>query len=320
MFVTGPHMGLATQHGLPHVTRAGRRCFTGPADFLQDAAHRADIGMYLSDMIRPYGLTVPEGLFGPELSGDLGHSYGEMAEALIGAVVPADEPVDLLILAFAIHDVRPGRATAPYLSYVCPGNPFAFAICDQGSAAAFTGLRLAREYFASAACRRALLLVVEQAVLPYDASPNGSAPHAPIPSRHSGVALLLGDSSGTAATLPAPAEAAGSVRLPGSTRLSAVRQHTDIGPERVDDLFSTEVADLSAGYADMIVVLGSALATAWSGRDRDNVRVGPAGQPYTGVWWELVGALSERGEDRRVLLADYDPALRYLCVSAIDHG
>jgi hypothetical protein len=34
-----------------------------------------------------------------------------MAEQLIGEVVSADEPVDLLVLAFSPHDVRPGRQT-----------------------------------------------------------------------------------------------------------------------------------------------------------------------------------------------------------------
>jgi len=74
-----------------------------------------------------------------------------MAEALIRELVPADAPVDLIVLAFAVPDVRPGRATATYLSHVCPGNPLAFAVCDQGSAAAFTGLRLARSTGAPAA-------------------------------------------------------------------------------------------------------------------------------------------------------------------------
>src|ERR1035438_5031182 len=109
-----------------------------------------------------------------------------MAEALIGPAVPTDEPADLLVLAFSIHDLRPGRQTAAYLSNLTPGAPMAFAICDQGSAAAFTGLRIAREYAASAGIRRALLVVVEQAALPYDCP-------APVPAQHRGVAMLYGD-------------------------------------------------------------------------------------------------------------------------------
>ena len=52
---------------------------------------------------------------------DLGQSYGEMAQVLIGSVVSADEPVDLLILAFGVHDLWPARQTAAYLSDVTPG-------------------------------------------------------------------------------------------------------------------------------------------------------------------------------------------------------
>jgi hypothetical protein len=47
------------------------------------------------------------------------------------------------VLAFSPHDVQPGRQTAAYLSAVNPGAPMAFAVCDQGSAAAFSGLRVA---------------------------------------------------------------------------------------------------------------------------------------------------------------------------------
>ena len=47
----------------------------------------------------------------------------------------------------------------------------------------------------------------------------------------------------------------------------------------------------------------------------------PAGQPYTGPWWELAGGLDgwrERG--RLVLLAEYEQALGYLSVSAMALG
>src|SRR2546430_11888237 len=118
--------------------RTERGTFPGPARFLADKGNRADIAAYLADMTRPFG-TEPR----PTLSG---HSYGEMATALVAAIVPAAEPVDLLVLAFSIHDMWPGRAAATYLSHICPGTPMSFAICDQGSAAAFTGLRVIRDY------------------------------------------------------------------------------------------------------------------------------------------------------------------------------
>ncbi|MGH3277377.1 MAG: hypothetical protein ACRDNZ_24000, partial [Streptosporangiaceae bacterium] len=163
-----------------------RATFTGPAEFLANPANRARVGEYLTDMARPYARQVPAALSGEPPTPVTGHSYGEMAEELIGQVLSASDPVDLLVLAFSIHDMRPGRQTAAYLSGVTPGAPMAFAICDQGSAAAFTGLRIAREYASSAGIRRTLVVVVEQAALPY---------HCPatVPSRHQGVAMLYGD-------------------------------------------------------------------------------------------------------------------------------
>jgi hypothetical protein len=151
--------------------RAVRREFDGPAAFLGDPEHRAFATEYLADMVRPHGLTLDA-----ELSGQ---SYGEMAEALLGEVVGADEPVGTLVVAFANHDVHPGRALATYLSYLCPGTPTAFAVCDQGSAAAFTALRL----LAAMDPAPALLIVVEQTQLPYRSQAAG-------PARSRGVAML----------------------------------------------------------------------------------------------------------------------------------
>jgi hypothetical protein len=253
--------------------RTERMTFTGPADFLTDGARRADVGVYLTDMTRPFG-TTPD----PELSG---HSYGEMAGALVAAVVPAAEPVDLLVLAFAIHDMWPGRATATYLSHICPGTPLSFAICDQGSAAPFTALRIIREYDR----KRALLIVVEQSALPY------SSPATP-PVQHRGVAMLYGDGTGP--------------------RIAGIRQHPDVVPEAVAELASRDIADLSADLGNVRVVLSDALANAWPGHP-DHTRV-PPGQPGTGVWWHLADALT--GPADLVVLGDYDPELRYLCLTS----
>jgi 4-hydroxymandelate oxidase len=276
-----------------YLVRAERRAFDGPARFLADPANRVRVGEYLTDMARPYAHEVPAGLSG-EPAGALGHSYGEMAEALIGPVVPADEPVGLLVLAFSVHDLRPGRQTAAYLSHVTPGAPMAFAICDQGSAAAFSGLRIAREYASTAGIRRALLIVVEQAALPYD-SP------AEVPLRHQGVAMLYDDRAG-----PAP-------------RVAGVRQHSDVPPGAAAGLAAADLAELADGRREVGLVLGAALGAAWSAPAAARVRVMPPGQPSTGVWW---GLIDELGDDAArpdlVVAADYDPGLRYLCLTAYE--
>ena len=271
-----------------------RGSFTGPAEFLADPANRARVGEYLADMARPYAREVPAALFGESPSPALGHSYGEIAEALIGSAVSAEEPVDLLVLAFSIHDLWPGRQTAAYLSHLTPGAPLAFAVCDQGPAAAFSGLRIARAYASSAAIRRALLIVVEQAALPY------SSP-VTLPSQHRGVAMLFGDG-------PVP-----------KARVAALRQHSGVPPGGAAGIAAADLAELAASHHEVGLVLGDALAAVWAAPAA--ARVMPPGQPSTGVWWGLIDELtSAAGHPDLLVAADYDPGLRYLCLTAFDTG
>lgn len=267
------HAAVPPRHiGALYVNRVERRTFDGDCEFLRAPHHRAAIGTYLSDLLRPHGLDLDEDL----LQAGAGQSYGEMGADLIGSLVGADEPVDLLVVAFAMPDVRPGRATATYLSHVCPGNPQSFAVCDQGVAAAYTGLRLVREHVGSGACRRALLLIVEQATLHYPA-----ARPAAIPARHAGVALLCTGRPGGA----------------GAVRLDAVRVRPQVGPEDVAGLLATELAGQH-------LVVGNGL-------DLPGARRGPAGQPLTAAWWELAAGAA----GLPLVLADYEPSLRYLCTA-----
>jgi hypothetical protein len=282
-----PTAGLA-------LVRSVRRVFDGPAEFLADPDNRARIAEYVTDLAEAYGRKVPPDLFGERRSAELGQSYGEMAGSLIDSVVSNVEPVDLLILAFAVHDLRPGRQTAAYLSHRTPGAPMAFAICDQGSAAAFTGVRIAREYAASVGIQRALLIVVEQAALPYDCP-------VPLPAQHRGVAMLY-------AADPAP-----------STRLAGLRQHAAVAEEDVAAVAAADLADLTAGHGEVSLVLGDALAARWSAPAAARVRVVPAGQPSTGVWWELVDEL-DTVHKGYIVAAAYDAELRYLCLTAFDTG
>ena len=252
-----------------------RRAFDGPARYLAEPAHRADLDRYTADLLRPYGLAASNGDHG----GD-GQSYGELGEALLRGC----EPVDLLVLAFSVPDVRPGRSTATYLSLVCPGNPLSFAICDQGPAAAFTALRLAAGYLDRGDAHRAVVLVVEQSTLPYrPVSP------VPLPDRHAGVAIHCGRS--------------------GAARLDAVRQYPDAAPELAGALLREELAELPG---DVTLVLGGGLCAP----DGYRLRSAAPGQPDTGAWWTLADALAEEPA-APTLVASYDPALRYLCLATL---
>lgn len=295
MFVARPPVSQPLRRDL-HLVRAVRRTFTGPAEFLADPGNRARVGAYLTDMAGAYAREMPAAVLGEPPSPALGHSYGEMAQALIGQAVLAGEPVDLLVLAFSVHDLRPGRQTAAYLSHLTPGAPMAFAICDQGSAAAFSGLRIARAYASSAGIRRALLIVVEQAALPYGCP-------VPVPSQHRGVAMLYGESA-----------------MPRA-RVADVRQHPGVPPGEAARLAAADLCELVASHHEVSLVISDALAAVWAAPAAGRVRVMPPGQPSTDVWWGLIDELSgDGGRPDLLVAADYDPGLRYLCLTAFDTG
>lgn len=257
--------------------RAARRAFGDTSGYARDP----ELPVFMGDLVRPWGLpTRPD-----VLAAGLGHTYGEMAAALLPAVVAPDEPVDVLVLTFAVHDVRPGQSTATYLSSLCPGEPTGFAVCDQGPLAPFTALRLLQEYARTGTAGRALLVVAEQAVLHY----RPPAP-APLPQRHAAVAMLF-DRTG-----------------PG--RLAGVRQRAGLSPAELPAGLAADVAALAAGRGDGTLVTGAGLAGV-PVPEGVRCRPGPAGQPHTGPWWTLAGS-----GPGLLLLADADAG--ELAVCAID--
>jgi 4-hydroxymandelate oxidase len=269
--------------GRLRVAGAWRRAFDEASDSARDPALRA----YLTDMLRPYGLSVAEDRLAQ------GQSYGEMASALL-AEAAIGGAVDLLVFAFAVPDAAPWRATACYLSHLCPGQPFAFAVCDQGVAAPFTALRLIHEYARAGLCGRALLVVAEQAAMPYQ-----PAMAAVTPARHAVVTLLFDHS--------------------GSYQLGAVRIQAGVASTQAPGLLARAAADLAAG-PELTTVVGPCLtAGALSAGLPGQVVTAPPEQPCTGVWWEVAGALPRwAAEGRRLLLADYDPLLGHLCLASLE--
>ncbi|WP_052396916.1 hypothetical protein [Streptomyces sp. NRRL F-5123] len=286
------------------VRRAVRLAFPDPAPRAPVPERTERLRVYLTDLLHPYGLA----LDAEEPPDRGGHSYGDLAAALIRQAVPAGEHVDLLVLAYAVPDVTPGRATATWLSHVCPGNPLAFAVADQGPAAAFTALRLIHAYAATAALPRALLLTVEQPALPYppltsrragvqpppaQPAPDARASDPPLlPDAAYGVALLLGP--------PEPGERAaglGSLRAGGAT--------------------AADVRD-ALGEGGGVAVLGAGVDGRGLGAGAE-VRRAAAGRPGTGVWWELAGVLAAPPAGPcRVVLADRAPGSGGLALAAVD--
>lgn len=277
------------------ISRVRSRVFPGASPTNTDP----DLRVFVTDLARPYGAAVYDDL----LDKGVGHSYGEMATPLLAEAVADGEPVDLLLLAFAIPDVRPARATALYLTTLCPGTPQAFAVCDQGRAAPFTALRLAGTYTRAGHCRRAVLLVVEQSALhhgpPGSAHGPGAAP-GPVPEQHTAVAIVCD-----------PRGRTGPVR---------VRQHPNLTPHAAEELLAAEIAHHTAGPGAPILVLGAGLSgTDLDARTRSRTIRAPAGAPYTGPWSALAEGLEDWARaGSPVLLAEYDHALGYLCLAALD--
>jgi 4-hydroxymandelate oxidase len=227
-----------------------------------------------------------------------------MLADLIGELVPPDQPADALILGFALPDVRPERATAAFLSHVCPGRPVAFAVCDQGCAAGFTALRLARDY-AGGGGHRVLVALAEQARLDYD-------PPAPVsvPARAAGFAMLCD---------ARPAPGAGHPDGGGVPLLRAVRVCPGVPAGQVLAVLRHELAALpdgEPGEGRRALVLGEGLAPlAEDGvRGWRNTLPLPPGQPLTGTWRELAAWTAAPGGNG-LAIADYDPGLRYLCLA-----
>lgn len=245
--------------------RSARRSYGDTSVYARDPALPA----FMADLGRPWGLP-----WRPEvMAAGLGQTYGEMAEQLLPEIVRPDEPVDVLVLAFGVHDVRPGRSAATYLSSICPGEPNAFAICEQGTLAPFTALRLIRSYADTGTTGRGVLVVAEQSTLHYP-----PATDVVLPERHAAVALLF--------------DAAG----PG--RLAGVRQRA--GLSTVEDALAAEVAALAGDRGDVTLLTGAGLAGVPL---PDGVKhsPGPIGQPHTAPWWQLLDH-----DTGLVLVADAD--------------
>lgn len=244
--------------------------------------------VYMADMAAPYGLAYHDEV----RQAGLGQSFAEMCQPLVESLVPAEQPVDLLVLAFQLHDVRPGQARSIYLGHICPGDPLALSVCDQGSAAPFTALRLIQTYARTGIGRRALLLMAEQGTVHYDLPRP-----APLPQRQTAVALLL------------DADAAGPALAP-------VRQHAAVPPERVRSVLAAELG--TAGDPTGRTLLLGAGLTADDVADipAEAVLPTPAGQLCTGAWWQLA---DERWQSAsgQLVLADYEPDLGYLSISMV---
>lgn len=267
------------------VTRAIAAGFDGRSE----ASLHPDLRTFVGDLVRPYGLPLREDL----LTEGAGHDFGQMAEGLLGKALPAGEPADLLILAFSSPDVRPGAPAALHLSRHCPGQPTAFAVCDQGSAAAFTALRIAAAHHRTGGCRRAVIVLAEQSALHYEAPEPVD-----LPEQHRAVVLVCEENAGEGLRVRQQAQPDRSQAL-----RSVLADHRELGREAT-------------------LLLAADLAAAAPPTDSHDTpgAVGTArpGQPFTGVWTLLADRLAQRPEaGGPLLVADHDRRLGRLSILSL---
>lgn len=252
-----------------------RRCF-GTGDYTADAnavAHHRDLAAAFGVGFDPLALTSRRG-----------SSHTAMCLAMLEELGELGEP-DLVILAHTAPDIDVTGAAALALASRLKDEPPAFAVGGQGAATSFTALHIAAEYLRCGDARRVLVLLLDQAALPY---------RVPVPAplrslADTAVALML-----TASDSPG----------------LAVARLGDVDPADAPARLARMLKELTPQGAAASVVTGPGIDASWD-VPRPHVQV-KAGRPTTGLW-DL-----EPRDGACVLVADYDHQLRYLCAAAIE--
>jgi len=95
-------------------------------------------------------------------------AFADLAERVLRAAPEgAPHSPDLLVLAYALHDLHPLTTVSSKLNHELGGRSRSFAVSEQGLGAPFTALRIARSYARSGRCGSVALFVLEQATYPY---------------------------------------------------------------------------------------------------------------------------------------------------------
>ena len=98
--------------------------------FHQASQPSSDLAEYTADLAALYGFPVRE-----EVLTRTHPSYALMGEAMRAALDSETDPVDLVLLTYAVPEVDPARCTVTRLNLDSAGDPFGFCVSDQGTAA-----------------------------------------------------------------------------------------------------------------------------------------------------------------------------------------
>ncbi|HEU5023992.1 MAG TPA: hypothetical protein VFV01_03640 [Spirillospora sp.] len=254
-----------------------------------DPADAPDLSVqaeYFAERLAGYGTpAVAERLLPGNRTG-----YARMARRLLDAL-PA--PPGLVLLAHALPDCDMSVSVGGAIAHALAGEPMVFAVSEQGRATPFTALALAEAHAPDGPPATAVL-VLDQGTLFYGdpvlAGLDTATDHA--------VALLFEDG--------------------GPVGFGPAVQHTGVEPERAAALVAGAVRELGPG--PVTVTAGPALPPLPSlPAQVAAVRRAPADRLCTSVWSDLAGQLAEPASaGRTILLAEYDPDLRYLSLASCD--
>jgi hypothetical protein len=114
-------------------------------------------------------------------------TFTTMVAGLLDELIGDGEPVGLVVLAHGTPDGEPNWP-ACFLTSKLPGEPFAFAVADQGPVAPFTALRIAASYVRAGDLRRAILIILDQDTVLCDPA---MADRSPLPVENRAVALVF---------------------------------------------------------------------------------------------------------------------------------
>ncbi|QQQ79072.1 hypothetical protein IOD16_11950 [Saccharothrix sp. 6-C] len=233
---------------------------------------------HFTDLTSGYGVALrPEALASP------GTTFTALTRSLHAGLEPLG-PVELAIVAHATPDLDCRMAAATYLAEAVPGAPLSFSVSDVGRCAPFAALRIAADYAARHGFSRALVVIADQATLPYELGDEAGDR----PVGDAGVALLL---------------------EPGGAPLSMV--HTPgVSVADLPDAVAAGMASLVGPGVPVAVVAGAGVDPELV-RHGGTVRSAPAGYPCTALWEGLADSLG------RVVLVEHDVATGDLGMAAV---
>lgn len=214
------------------------------------------------------------------------NSYSRLAAALLPELGP---PPDAVVVAHCLPDCDLSTSIAGYLQQRVGGQPLIFAVTEQGRTTPFVALRMALDLVHSGGYRRVAMLVLDQGTFVYsDPALDGvdrETDHA--------VGLVLAPD--------------------GPVRIGPVRHLTQVAGHHAAAVLDAELDRLPL-RGDVTLVAGPDVPPG--GRPYRRRSTHP-GQLCTGVWSELAAQLAGAGP-HTVLAVEYEPALGYLCLAAIE--